>query len=294
VTKKLGELVIAGTYQDNPEKISQGIDLGDNLMIQGLLESLTTRGKIGEWPPAKSDVGGSRHWPSRLPSAPSELDTLNRALVTGLVLEAVLENPRLKEEPGFQGHRLKACLRSTLASQLAGHMSLASFHSLAQGLDHWFEVVYPLLTNAGLGSQPAAPARQPAAHAPLSRVDEATVLEEELFRECLERTPGLLPQRRHRKLDREKLHDFLEGTGGNWFCLRDFEEYFQVGRKTAWEYVQKMLQAGLLVHNHGQSSAVRYRIAPRYLKQGRVAPATDHADLNLKDEWQEPVYFQES
>jgi hypothetical protein len=72
-------------------------------MIQGLLDSLTTRKKIGEWPPAKPDAGGSGNWLSRLHAAPTELDTLNRALVTGLVLEAVLENPRLKEEPGFQG-----------------------------------------------------------------------------------------------------------------------------------------------------------------------------------------------
>ncbi len=259
-------------------------------MIQNLLESLTSRGKIGEWPPSKPDSGGFRQRPSRLPAKSAELDSLNRALVTGLVLEAVLENPRLKEEPGIQGHRLKACLRSTLASQLAGHMSLASFHSLAQGLDHWFEVVFPLLTNAGLASQPAAPARQLAPQAPPLPVDEAKVLEEELFRECLEKNPGLLPRRRHRKLSREKLGDFLEGTGGTWFCLRDVEEYFQVGRKTAWEYVQKMLQAGLLVHNHGQSSAVRYRIAPRYLKPGWMAPDDDNTDLNHEDDCQMPVY----
>jgi hypothetical protein len=220
-----------------------------------------------------------------LHALPSGLDTLNRALVTGLVLEAVLENPRLKEEPGFQGHRLKACLRSTLASQLAGHMSLASFHSLAQGLDHWFEVVYPLLTNAGIASPPAAPAR-------LSAAAEAKFLEEELFRDCLEKAPGLLPRRRHRKLDREKLQNFLEGTGANWFCLRNFEEYFQVGRKTAWEYVQKMLQAGLLVHNHGQSSAVRYRIAPRYVKPGGVLPAGDNADLQPQADWRASAHLQ--
>jgi|UniRef100_A0A7V6A5P4 hypothetical protein len=235
-------------------------------MIQGLLESLTTRGKIGEWPPAKSGADGSRHWPSRWPSGPAELDALNRALVTGLVLEAMLENPRLKEEPGFQGHRLKACLRSTLASQLAGHMSLASFHNLAQGLEHWFEVVFPLLANVGLAGRPGAPAR-------LSPAGEAKIIDEVLLRACLERTPGLLPQRRHRKLDQEKLRSFLEGTRGTWFCLRDFEEYFQIGRKTAWEYVQKMLQAGLLLHNHGHSSAVRYRIAPRFLKPAKSSPA---------------------
>ena len=254
-------------------------------MIQGLLDSLTTRKNIGAWAPVNSDTGGPRRWPSPANSSPAELDTLNRALVTGLVLEAVLENPSLKEEPGVQGHRLKASLRSTLASQLAGHMSLASFHSLAQGLDHWFEVVFPLLTNAGLAGQPAAPSR-------LSPAVKAQFLEEDLLRECLEATPGLLPQRRHRKMDSARLQDFLEGTGGNWFCLRDFEEYFQIGRKTAWEYVQKMLQAALLVHNHGHSSAVRYRVAPRYLKPGWVPPADDNPELHPQDHWRGPVYVQ--
>jgi hypothetical protein len=100
-------------------------------------------------------------------------------------------------------------------------------------------------------------------------------LREDLFSECLDGAPGLLPRRRHRKLDRDKLRTFLESTAGNWFCLRDFEEHFQVGRKTAWEYVQKLLQAGLLVHNHGHSSAVRYRVAPRFLKPGWSLPAGD-------------------
>jgi hypothetical protein len=166
-------------------------------------------------------------------------------------------------------------------------MSLASFHSLAQGLDHWFEVVYPLLANAGIAIPPAAPA-------PLSPVAEAKFFEEELFRECIERTPGLLPRRRHRKLDREKLQKFLEVTGGNWFCLRDFEEYFQVGRKTAWEYVQKLLQAGLLVHNHGQSSAVRYRIAPGYLKPEWASAPDDNRDLQPQADLGAPVYLQKS
>jgi hypothetical protein len=261
-------------------------------MMQGLLDSLTSRDKTGEKPGTKAPARESRPWaPRSNSSSPSDLDSLNRALVTGLVLEAMLENPGLKEEPGFQGRRLKACLRSTLASQLAGHMSLASFHSLAQGLDHWFEVVFPFLANAGLASQPAAPA-------PLSAFAEAKFIEEDLFRECLEKTPGLLPQRRHRKLDREKLQNFLEGTAGNWFCLRDFEVHFQVGRKTAWEYVQKLLQAGLLVHNHGHSSAVRYRIAPRFLKPGWVSDADDHGQSGPgrqpHADWRVPVYLPKS
>lgn len=208
---------------------------------------------------------------TRLPcSQEPELDSLNRALMLGLMLEVILENPRLGEEPGFRRHRHKACFRSILTSQLAGRISLASFQSLAQGLDRWFEVLYPVLANAGLSgcsSSTIARGDPPAGGCPLR---------EDLFSECLEGTPGLLPKRRHRKFDREKLRTFLESTGGEWFRLQDFEEYFQVDRKTAWEYAHKLLEVGLLVHNQGQSSAVRYRVAPRFLKSDWVPPA-DHS-----------------
>ncbi|MEJ2069157.1 MAG: hypothetical protein P8X58_01905, partial [Syntrophobacterales bacterium] len=69
---------------------------------------------------------------------------------------------------------------------------------------------------------------------------------------------------------------FLECTAGKWFRLRDFEEHFQMDRKTAWEYAQKLLHAGLLVHNQGHSSAVRYRVEPRFLQPGWASPA-DHS-----------------
>ncbi len=211
--------------------------------------------------------GVSWHWLTRWRFPPEpELETLNRALVAGLMLEAMLENPRLAEEPGAKGQRLKACLRTTLASHLAGRMPLASFQSLAQGLDHWFEVMYPLLSHAGLAGLHPSPARPPTAV-------ETCLIREDLLSECLEKTPGLLPRRRHRKFDREKLQHFLETTGGQWFRLRDFEEHFHMDRKTAWEYVQKLLQAGILVHNQGQSSAVRYQAAPRFLKAAWPSPA---------------------
>jgi len=229
-----------------------------------------------DWSGSKPQAGGSWHWLTRVRcSAEPELDSLNRALVAGLMLEVMLENPALVEEPGPRRHRLKACLRSTLASHLAGHIPLASFHNLAQGLDHWFEVIYPLLADAGLTGNPST-------SAPVSPPKGGCPLREDLFTECLEMAPGLLPRRRHRKLDREKLQNFLEGTGGKWFRLRDFEEHFQVDRKTAWEYAQKLLQAGLLVHNHGHSSAVRYRVAPRFLKSGWVNPADHEGQSNLR------------
>jgi len=188
-----------------------------------------------------------------------ENNRLHRALVAGLLLELILENPHLCEEPGARMALLKAQLKQALVSHLAGRIPLASFHSLAQELDRWFEVFYPLLAGASLGrsSPPAAPP---------SPLPGEGLLRQERFVECLEQNPGLLPRRRHRKLDREKLCEFLEHTGGDWFRLRDFEAYFHVDRKTAWEYVRKLLQAGLLVHNQGHSSAVRYRLASSFLQ----------------------------
>ncbi len=219
----------------------------------------------------KPQEGGSWDWLAHLnESREPEKDSLDRALMLGLMLEVILENPRPEDEPGFRRHRHKACFRSVLASQLAGRISLATFQNLAQGLDRWFEVLYPVLANAGLSGHPS-----PASPRVASSAGNCP-LREDFFSECLEGTPGLLPKRRHRKFDREKLRSFLESTRGEWFRLQDFEEYFQLDRKTAWEYAHKLLQVGLLVHNQGQFSAVRYRVASRFLKPGWVPPA-DHA-----------------
>jgi hypothetical protein len=75
----------------------------------------------------------------------------------------------------------------------------------------------------------------------------------------------LLPHRPHRKLNRERLWEFLGSTQGGWFRLIDFTRHFGVDRKTAWEYLQKFLQAGLLRHNRGRSAAVRYALGTRFL-----------------------------
>lgn len=239
-------------------------------MSHGLYRSYTARVTSGDGQGSKPRAGESWHWLTRLHcSQETELDSLNRALVVGLMLEAILENPRLGEGPGSRRHRLKDCLRSNLASQLAGRIPLSSFQSLVQGLDRWFEVFYPVLADACRSCHSSAWAQ--VAPSPI-----VCPLREDLFRECLEKNPGLLPKRRHRKFDPEKLRNFLESTNGTWFRLRDFEEHFQMDRKTAWEYAQKLLTVGLLVHNQGHSSAVRYRVAPRFLMPGWAPPA-DHA-----------------
>jgi len=134
-------------------------------------------------------------------------------------------------------------------------MPLHSFQSVAQRLDDWFELYYHRLPWEGeaLFSGGLAPVGPP--------------LREELLAEALQGLEPLLPKRRHRKLDRDRLEAFLRRTAGQWFRLRDFEEFFGIDRKTAWEYVTKLIQAGLLSHNQGRAAAARYRLAPRFVQE---------------------------
>ncbi len=186
-------------------------------------------------------------------------EKLNRALVAGLILEVVLDEPRLPEDPGERRSRVKNRLKDILVSRLAGHLPLSSFRSLTRCLDGWFECLYPLLSPEDAAAKAFSLPQETSSPAPCP-------LNEDLFAEFLQAIEPLLPKRRHRKLDRARLDAFLRRTRGHWFRLKDFEEYFAIDRKTAWEYVQKFLQAGLLTHNQGRAAAARYRLAARFLQ----------------------------
>lgn len=192
-------------------------------------------------------------------------EKLNRALVAGLMLEVIFSQPPLPDDPGARRRRLKEHLKTALVSRLAGHIPLHSFRSMAHNFDRWFDLFYPLISPSGPdeSGQPRKDQQVPAL---------ARGLQEDLLRETLARWTGLLPTRRHRKIDREKLLSFFRQTGGKWFRLKDFEQFFRMDRKTAWEYIQKLLRAGLLYHNQGRSAAVRYRLAPGFLQGTEPKP----------------------
>ncbi|MDI6852361.1 MAG: hypothetical protein QME75_01985 [Deltaproteobacteria bacterium] len=186
---------------------------------------------------------------------------LNRALVAGMMLETIFSLPGLPDDPGARRGQVKARFKTALVCRLAGHIPLQSFRDLAQDLDRWFDHFYPLIASRnslfepGLNSENGFDAS----------ADQ--YVRSDLVRESLENLDGLLPTRRHRKLDRQRLLEFLERTRGGWFRLKDFERFFRIDRKTAWEYIQKLLQAGLLHHNQARSAAVRYRLAPKFSGQ---------------------------
>jgi len=205
-----------------------------------------------------------------VPGGAAPDDTWDRALMAGLMLEVLLGGPPLNGGSESQRLQLKTWVKSTLAAQLAGRLPLASFNRLARGLDRWFEVLYPILAGCGEGAW-----REAVVDSPESSPEG--VVRKDMLHRFLVENPGLLPRRRHRKLDQEKLCAFLEATGGAWFRLRDFEAFFRVDRKTAWEYVQKLLHAGLLLHNQGHSTAVRYRLAPAFVHNSTKVPGEEAA-----------------
>jgi len=190
-------------------------------------------------------------------------EKLDRALVVGLLLEVVLETAGSPLDPNNRRQLVKTRLQDTLVTHLAGRITLDRFHHLLRKLDDWFPLYYPLTT--GGSPQGPAPAPVSGASAPPNPPSAALLRCDRLQAWLNDRGRDLLPRRPHRKLTVDKLREFLMGTGGAWFRIKDFEQHFGVDRKTAWEYLQKLLQAGLLRHNQRRSAAVRYALATRFL-----------------------------
>ena len=85
------------------------------------------------------------------------------------------------------------------------------------------------------------------------------VIRSETLRQALNALP--LDSKGRRKLTCEALEEFLRQTHGTWFRLLDFEEHFQVNKKTAWAYLTQLFQAGILEHNGEKANKVRYMVA---------------------------------
>ncbi|MBM4284253.1 MAG: hypothetical protein FJ128_03235 [Deltaproteobacteria bacterium] len=188
-------------------------------------------------------------------------EDLERALVGGLLLEVLLDERALPEDPGSRRRQVKSRLRDTLVSRLAGRIPLNSFLHLARQLDGWFDTFYPLVS-PGAAPPPFRPIpRCTTPPPPHPSLDDAKLTA------FLRELADLLPRRRHRKLSPEGLLEFLRRMGGAWFRLKDFQEFFRLDRKTAWEYVQKLAVAGLFCRNQARSAAVRYRLESRFLRQ---------------------------
>jgi hypothetical protein len=205
-------------------------------------------------------IRGARagRWPE------AEQERLDRVLVAGLLLETMLDGPEAPDADQARPGAVKARLKYKLAIYLAGRVSLDHFRSLISNLERWFSYYYPLVSPA-LAPEQAVPDAGGSLGLPVDVVAPHVLEEAELQNWLDSRVRELLPQRPHRKLNPAMLLEFLRRTRGGWFRLRDFEAHCGIDRKTAWEYLKKLKDAGLLVHNGKRSSAVRYCLAERFL-----------------------------
>jgi hypothetical protein len=202
----------------------------------------------------------SRDW-SVGKTAPVPADEgLERAMVAGLMLEVILTEPGLPDEPRSRRRLLKSRLTASLVAHLAGRITLDRFRTLMHRLEQWFPLYYPLM--------PAA-ARPPAEQqtCPPESAGAPGLVRLDLLKEWLEEAGSeILPRRPQRKIQPDRLQEFLRRAQGGWFRVLELAQHFDIDRKTAWEYVQKLQNGGLLLHNGGRSAAVRYRLADRFLK----------------------------
>jgi hypothetical protein len=193
-------------------------------------------------------------------------ENLDRALVAGLLLDTMLDGPEAPEEFRSQPLAAKARLKRNLVTHLAGRVTLDHFRTLVHNLDRWFPYYYPLVSAALAGEGSPGAAGQAACRSEAAPWSGARALREEALKNWLgTRVQELLPHRPHRKLHPDKLRDFLRRTQGRWFRVKDFQSHFAIDRKTAWEYLQKLLGVQLLDHNGERSAAVRYCLGDRFL-----------------------------
>jgi hypothetical protein len=168
-----------------------------------------------------------------------EEEKLERAMVAGLMLEVVLEGPGLPENSPGRQRLIKSRLMDSLVSHLAGRITLDRFRHLVHRLDHWFPLYYPLLPPSASAAGQTCPGEE---QRPSSPADETpTLVNHKILQEWL-RTVGsrILPHRPQRKIQMERLEEFLRGTRGGWFRVKDLAQDFAIDRKTAWEYLQKL------------------------------------------------------
>jgi len=193
-------------------------------------------------------------------------EKLDRALVAGLLLDTLLGGPGAPEDARSQPLTVKARLQRDLVTHLAGRVTLDHFRTLVRNLDRWLPHYYPLVSLALAGNEAPGAAGEAPCRSEAAPWGGARALREEALNNWLgSRVHELLPHRPHRKLHPDKLRDFLRRTQGRWFRVKDFQSHFQVDRKTAWEYLQKLLAAQLLGHNGERSAAVRYCLADPFL-----------------------------
>jgi len=178
---------------------------------------------------------------------------LDTTLVAGMFFQVVLEASRLPAGPQERVSFIRKKAKDYLVTQLAGQITLSQFYRLLNLIEE--EAGLYFARQDWAGGRPGLPEAREAAPLPPA----PQLVKGEALRQTLAKID--LPLKGRRKLTPESLWDFLRETGGRWFRLLDFEARFQVNKKTAWGYLNLLLQEGVLIHNGEKANRVRYALA---------------------------------
>jgi alkylated DNA nucleotide flippase Atl1 len=201
---------------------------------------------FADWALSAGSLGVSES--SFAPAPPGRnLDTM---VVAGMFFQVMMEASRL---PGSQKERVSFVRKKAkdyLVTQLAGKITLSQFYRLLNLIEE--EVgVYFAKNDWSKGKPKLVEASLPQPRLGLVNTDA--------LGQALDRIG--LPEKGRRKITSENLAGFLRETEGRWFRVLDFETRFQVNKKTAWAYLNLLLEEGILVHNGEKANRVRYSLA---------------------------------
>ena len=178
---------------------------------------------------------------------------LDTTLVAGMFFQVVMEACRLptcsQERVSFIRKRAK----DFLVTQLAGQITLSKFYRLLNLIEEDVGLYFSRQDWSG-GKTGLRETRKVSLPTPLPEAVKSEALHQALAKIAL-------PLKGRRKITPETTCDYLRETEGRWFRLLDFEARFQVAKKTAWSYLNLLLQEGILVHNGEKANRVRYALA---------------------------------
>ena len=183
---------------------------------------------------------------------------LDTTLVAGMFFQVVMEASRLptgsQERVSFVRKRAK----DYLVTQLAGQITLSQFYRLLTIIEA--EVGQYFSRHDWSGGESGL--RETWEASPPLPPLLPEVVKSEALRQALGKVA--LPVKGRRKLTPETLGEYLRETEGRWFRLLDFEARFKVNKKTAWGYLNLLLQEGVLIHNGEKANRVRYALAAHF------------------------------
>jgi hypothetical protein len=186
---------------------------------------------------------------------------LDTTLVSGMFFQVVMEASRLPASSQERVSFIRKRAKDYLVTQLAGQITLSQFYRLLTLIEAEVGLYF---AGHGWAKSESVPRETPEA-SPTPEVPEP--VKNEALQQALAKIA--LPLKGRRKLTPETLRGYLRETEGRWFRLLDFEARFQVNKKTAWGYLNLLLQEGVLTHNGEKANRVRYALAAPF--QGAAA-----------------------